>query len=147
MDLVKAAPAGEKVAVIFDGEKRQTAYETFQLVRTRIAFAAFDDTNLDDGAFPQLLRDRGEDAWHTWDCAYMKRHSDAAPLSKLDAKLREASAPVLQRAEAASTHLKMRRDIDAEGRLVFHGGMEDLSRFHTTLVMGGAPPAQAALTN
>ena len=30
------------------------------------------------------------------------------------------------------------RLLDAAGRLVFHGGMEDLSRFHTTLVRGGA---------
>ena len=29
--------------------------------------------------------------------------------------------------------------LDPYGRVVFHGGMEDLSRFHTTLVKGGAP--------
>ena len=28
IDLVKGAPASEKLMVIFDGEKRQTAYET-----------------------------------------------------------------------------------------------------------------------
>ena len=124
IDLVNAAPAGEVLAVIFDGEKRQTAYETFGFVKSKIALAAFDDTNLDDGAFPRLLKEHGEESWHTWDCAFMRRHSDAAPLAHLDAQLRAASAPVLQKIGAGgeTSTIKLRRDIDASGRLVFHGG-------------------------
>ena len=140
MRLVAAAPPGERLAVIFDGEKRQTAYETFARVRGRLALAAFDDTNLDDGAFPQLLQSHGEDAWHTWDCAFMRRHADHAPLGRLSAALRAAAAPIVERAAAAGHTERLRRQglVDGGGRLVFHGGMEDLARFHTSLVKGGA---------
>lgn len=131
--------AAARTLVIFDGEKRQTAYETFNLVRSKVALAAFDDTNLDDGAFPSLLRARREDAWHTWDCEFMRRHSDARQLGQLSQQLRRASAAALSAAgEVGSRKLRRQGQLDEEGRLVFHGGMEDLSRFHTTLVLGGA---------
>jgi hypothetical protein len=54
--LVHKAPKGERVAVIFDGEKRQTAYETFASVRQRISLAVFDDTNLDGDTRTQRTR-------------------------------------------------------------------------------------------
>lgn len=131
--IVRSAPATERLAVIFDGEKRQTAYETYLTVKGRIVLAAFDDTNLDDGAFPRLLRDRGENAWHTWDCAFMERHSDAAPLAQLSETLRAATATALQARDPLPGRHKPGF---SESQLVFHGGMEDLSRFHTTLVRG-----------
>ena len=59
---VREAPPSERLAVIFDGEKRQTAYTTFGLVKPRVALAAFDDSNLDDGAFPRMLQASGTDA-------------------------------------------------------------------------------------
>ena len=138
LELVRKAPASERLAVIFDGEKRQTAYQTFQLVKSRIALAAFDDTNLDDGAFPQLLAERGEAAWHTWDCDYMRRHNDATPLGKLATQLQGATGASCSRPGAPAFCSR------PGGRMIrFHGGMEDLSRFHTTLVRGGAPWASA----
>ena len=38
--------------VIFDGEKRFGAYETFERIRNKVALAIFDDTSINDG--PQL---------------------------------------------------------------------------------------------
>lgn len=137
--LVGAAAAGERLAVIFDGEKRQTAYATFRRVKQRIALGVFDDTNLDDGAFPRELREAGEEAWHTWDCAFMRRHGDAAPLGTVDALLRGAATTLVRRAADGGAMLRRRRVVDEKGRLIFHGGMEDLSRFHSTLVRGGLP--------
>ena len=137
--LVRDAPASERIAVIFDGEKRQTAYTTFGMVKPKIVLAAFDDTNLDNGVFPQLLRSNREDAWHTWECDYMRMHSDASPLALLGATLRAASAPHLQRVgEVGAERLRRQGQVDAHERLIFHGGMEDLARFHTSLVLGGA---------
>jgi len=138
VELVRRAPPKERLAVIFDGEKRQTAYETFTLVKSRLALAAFDDTNLDLGSFPRLLEERGERAWHTWDCAYMRTHHDASQLAQMDGRLRTAANALAQ----TNGDAKMRRQglIDPAGRLIFHGGMEDLSRFHTSLVLGGAAP-------
>ena len=140
LDLVARAPPSERLAVIFDGEKRQTAYETFSRVKARVALAVFDDTNLDDGAFPQLLRERGEDAWHTWDCAYMRRHNDRAPLASLGETLRAATSSIMSKALRDGSAERMRRQglVSYDGRLVFHGGMEDLSRFHSSIVRGGA---------
>jgi hypothetical protein len=147
LELVKKAPAGERIAVIFDGEKRHTAYETFRLIRGSIALAAFDDSNLDDGHFPRMLSEQGEDAWHTWDCDFMKSHSDARQLARLSEKLQAASADAIARHGAGAPESLRRQGLqhsgylDHSGRLIFHGGMEDLSRFHTTLVRGGAPSA------
>lgn len=171
LDLVARAKAGDRLAVIFDGEKRRTAYETFMRIKAHIALAVFDDTNLDDGAFPRMLRERGEDAWHTWDCAFMRQYNDAAPLAALAAKLRAATSSGLHNSAADSL---MRERIikqglaTRDGSLIFHGGvhaasrthavfsqqqpptvsqtccpsrvaagMEDLSRFHSTIVRGG----------
>jgi len=139
IDLVKGAPASEKLMVIFDGEKRQTAYETYLQVKSRVSLAAFDDSNLDSGTFPAMLQSNGEAAWHTWDCAFMRAHDDARPLSFLEDDLLSAGRALLTTAQDGG--LKMRRQgiVDQKGRLSFHGGMEDLSRFHTTLVRGGGP--------
>ena len=79
VQLVRQAAPGERIAVIFDGEKRQTAYETFRLVRDRIALAAFDDTNLDDGAFPRLVCRRSRTRCPHWALAARTRVSTRAP--------------------------------------------------------------------
>jgi hypothetical protein len=148
--LVRDAPATERIAVVFDGEKRATAYETFKLVRPRVALAAFDDTNLDAGVFPELLRKGGETAWHTWDCDYMLEHNDAVQLQQVDAMIRSAAGRASPDAGAGgggsmggSAWRSLKRDVAKrkggvtnEPPIVFHGGMEDLSRFHTTLVLG-----------
>ena len=42
--LVHSAPAGERIAVIFDGEKRRAAYQTYKKVRDRVHLAIFDDS-------------------------------------------------------------------------------------------------------
>ena len=82
---VRAAPPIGRVAVIFLGSKRRVAYETFKAVKRKVALGIFDDTNLDDSVFPSLLRHfYGEEAWHTWDCAFMRRHTDEAPLDLFD---------------------------------------------------------------
>jgi len=104
-----------------------------------VSLAAFDDSNLDSGAFPSLLRARGEAAWHTWDCAFMRDFDDTRPLGHLERQLAKASQPLLQQlAHSGTAHTRKHALVDQRGRLVFHGGMEDLSRFHTTLVRGGA---------
>jgi hypothetical protein len=79
-----------------------------------------------DGAFPRLLHERDEDAWHTWDCAFMARHVDTAPLGELSDTLRKATTSLLHQAELDGRAIKMRRQslVDAGGRLIFHGGME-----------------------
>ena len=81
----------------------------------RLALAAFDDSNLDDGAFPALLAARREAAWHTWDCAYMRAHADAAPLATLSARLRAAGDAALARRPPGAPLTKL---VDAAGRLV-----------------------------
>jgi len=137
--LVRALPPNERVAVIFDGEKRLSAYTTFRLVKKDIALAVFDDSNLDDGAFPRKLQEEKEAAWHTWDCAFMRRHNDSVPLARLSARLRRA-------AEAGHPET-----VDSPARRVnvrvnFQGGMEDLARFHSTIVAGGRWPGQWSST-
>ena len=65
--------------------------------------------------------------------------------------LQAATAPLVARAKAdgADWFGRLRRQglVDVDGKLVFamHGGMEDLSRFHTTLVKGGAWAGPAGL--
>ena len=149
LKLVHEAPADERIAVIFDGEKRATAYETFALVKPRLTLAAFDDTNLDDGAFPRLLRERREHAWHTWDCSFMRQHNDALQLRQLTDMIQHdvaaahdvSDASTMPQPKGLSGAVKeQRRQLrfgDRSRALTFHGGMEDLSRFHTTLVLGG----------
>ena len=130
IETVRAAPPSERVAVIFDGEKRRVAYETFKAVKRKVALGIFDDTNLDDGVFPSLLRQHGEEAWHTWDCAFMRRHTDEAPLDLFSQMLRGETERA-SRAYAGG-------GAPSGARLYFHGGMENLARFHSSLVRGGA---------
>ena len=138
LNAVARAPSGERLAVIFDGEKRLTAYETFKQVRKRVALAVFDDSNLDAGNFPRVLQQRGERAWHTWECAFSRRFSDARQLRGFEATLLEAAARLASSRGVSSAALVDAGLVDDRRRLIFHGGMEDLSRFHLTIVWGGA---------
>ena len=61
-------------------------------MRSRVALAAFDDSNLDEGAFPALLEANRERAWHTWDCAYMRDHNDSLQLGRFQARRRDEGA-------------------------------------------------------
>ena len=78
------------------------------------------------------LRDR--------DCAFMRQHADAAPLGRLQSELRElvATAPLPQSLNKWLA-AKSPEAFDRLKLLHFHGGMEDLGRFHATLVRGGVP--------
>lgn len=51
--VVREAPPDERLAVIFDGTKRHDAYLTYLKVKSRVAFAAFDDTNVGE-PFPYV---------------------------------------------------------------------------------------------
>lgn len=70
----------------------------------------------------------------------MRQHADAAPLGRLQSELRRAVAnaplPRLVR-KPKQPGAMARAEIDPLKMLRFHGGMEDLGRFHTTLVRGG----------
>mmetsp|Transcript_33663 Transcript_33663/g.88544 ORF Transcript_33663/g.88544 Transcript_33663/m.88544 type:complete len:90 (-) Transcript_33663:95-364(-) len=83
-----------------------------------------------------MLQAHGEVAWHTWDCKFMASHDDSVPLRSLEQQLFDAGQALIRKAPD-SMHWKRQGLIDPSGRLIFHGGMEDLSRFHTTLVQGG----------
>ena len=68
----------------------------------------------------------------------MREHPDNAPLEKLAETLKLASASALQVQPMLMRPGALRKPTSTSGGgLVFHGGMEDLSRFHTTLVRGG----------
>ena len=61
-----------RTMVVFDGEKRFLAWETFQRFRHRVALAIFDDTNLwEEGRrFTSMLDAAGEAWFNTADAAY-----------------------------------------------------------------------------
>lgn len=43
--LVHSSPPEERLAVIFDGEKRKAAYTTYKKIQRRVHLAVFDDTD------------------------------------------------------------------------------------------------------
>ena len=57
------------------------------------------------------------------------------PLGRFDETLRAESTRVLAQQPSMAA---LARGRDMQGRLTFHGGMEDLARFHTSIVRGGA---------
>ena len=52
-----------RTLVIFDGEKRIKAYETFSKMRSKVALAAFDDSN--QPGFRSFLEGKKEIWWET----------------------------------------------------------------------------------
>lgn len=119
--LVASLPADERVVVIFDGEKRNQAWDTYQKIKDRTVFTVFDDTNVDaigkDAAeFRERLDKEHEIYWHSDDPSY-QRICDL-----------EGSSPlgVHRLAESLQAHKKF-----------FLGGMDNLFRFHFTFTQGG----------
>mmetsp|Transcript_46577 Transcript_46577/g.76984 ORF Transcript_46577/g.76984 Transcript_46577/m.76984 type:complete len:523 (-) Transcript_46577:80-1648(-) len=56
----------QETMVIFDAEKRFSAWQTFDKIRNRVALAVFDDTILAEGAkFIDFLDEKGEVWWET----------------------------------------------------------------------------------
>ena len=106
-----------KTMVIFDGEKRFDAYKTFVKVKSHIPLAIFDDTNIVDGKkFVRMLDSAREVTWHTWDKDW---------------------ETYISREKAV---LKLLRPLQATARgskVNFHGGMNQLTQFHFTIVKGG----------
>ena len=108
------------------------------MVRERVALAIFDDSNLDQGNFPRLLQQRGERAWHTWDCGFAKAFPDKRQLLTFEETLREAARGLAALRHVDTSALIQEGVVDAQRRLIFQGGMEDLARFHLSIVWGGA---------
>lgn len=60
-----------RTMVIFDGEKRVQAHRTFKQIRNRVAFAAFDDSQVP--AFREYLTSEGE-VWFETELSYNSTH-------------------------------------------------------------------------
>lgn len=100
--------------VIFDGEKRFGAYQTFQKIRSKVALAIFDDTNIVDGPkFMKMLTERNEIVWDTTNKNF---------------------STYIDQEAAALTQLKPLADI--QGR--WYGGVNMLEKFHFAIVKGDA---------
>ena len=142
--LVRGAPPSERIAVIFDGEKRRAAYQTYLKVRSRVHLAIFDDSYHE--RFPTFLDRQNETTWHTnLDAAFTTTHgpnADGAVLAPLEDMLRRAAKqllldrPELDAPSAASAKAQL---IDGNGRLVLPpGGLQDMAHYNFVLVRGGA---------
>ena len=103
-----------RTMVIFDGEKRFMAWDTFQKFRERVALAIFDDTNLDGRRFPDMLDRTGQVFFNTEDPAYKGFVDKEQP--GLDSKL----AP-----------LRRRKGVN------WFGGVNQLQDYHFAVVRGG----------
>lgn len=115
-----------RTAVIFDGEKRLGAWQTFAKVRANVALAVFDDTNIgsDGEPFKRMLDEQKEVWWDTTDASWSPLIGrEQGPLSLLD-PLREP----------------------ASGCSNWHGGLADLQDFHFSIVRGGAWAGERAYT-
>lgn len=135
--LVNAAPPSERIAVIFDGEKRRAAYQTYTQIAHKVHLAVFDDSYHE--RFPTYLDKMNETAWHTnLDTAYATTRGpeqDAAVLQPLESMLTDA-ANTLRREHPELTKGEF---IDARGRLVLPpGGLQDMSQYNFVIVRGGA---------
>lgn len=82
----------------------------------RIAFAAFDDSNLDQGAFPHFLHQQGERAWHTWDCNFVRAFDDKPQLGEFEKTLQEAGSKLV-------TDSRLPRDALQVGTLIIAVGL------------------------
>lgn len=129
-----------RVAVIFDGEKRFQAYETYKKVRGRVALAVFDDSIFQN--FPAHLQNQGEIAWHTWDLAFQQARRDALFTAPFEDELRVEAAALASRGGLSPKEYATLVDKDTGKLLMPPGGMESLSQFHLSIVKGGAfePP-------
>lgn len=110
-----------KTAVIFDGEKRFIAYNTYKKVRNQVAFAVFDDTNIgaEGPVFVNHIKRNERDSFDTRDKAF---------------------AQYLDKERVALTQLRGLKNVS--NRQTWWGGVHQLERFHFTIVRGGAWPAR-----
>ena len=110
-----------RTMVIFDGEKRLGAYQTFEKVRANVALAVFDDSNVgpDFHDFTRALDVRREVWWDT-------RHPSFAPLLAHEAGAMRLLEPLRSR----TIHGKQCHH--------WHGGVDHLQSFHFSIVRGGA---------
>ena len=100
-----------RTMVIFDGEKREYAWKTFDKLRGLMAAAIFDDSN---SAFNKWLTKKGEIWWWTRDTSFVNlvNKREASPL-QLAKPLREKQCQ-------------------------WHGGVDQLDKFDFTIVRAGA---------
>ena len=144
-ELVKAATkAGERVAVIFDGEKRHKAYKTYKTIADKVHLAVFDDSFHE--RFHNFLDAHAETAWHTnLDSSYMGVHGPGADMQLLEPfenTLRIAAKSLLHaqpQLRLASNKKERHRLVDDKGRLNLPpGGLQNMAYYHFVLVRGGA---------
>ena len=141
-ELVRKAPPTERLAVIFDGEKRRKAYKTYKTISDRVHLAIFDDSFHE--TFHMFLDERGETAWHTnLDSDYLRARGPVQDLAQLDpfeTTLRAAAMSLLQQKPELDADKQARnRLIDKSGRLILPpGGLQNMADYHFVLVRGGA---------
>ena len=136
--LVAEAPPGERLAVVFDGEKRFAAYRTFQRIRARVALAVFDDSPNNQEGFPEFLGKQGEVAWHTWDPTFQATYGDKQVIDPFSKLLRQKVHSHLKR-HPDLTPARRAQLVDGAGRLQLPPGyMNALGSQHLSIVRGDA---------
>ena len=116
-----------RTMIIFDGEKRVQAWETWRRLRHRFALAVFDDTNIgaDRDKFECLLREDGMVWWTTKDPTYDR-------FLKMERPALTFLRPLHQVSRLADG-----------GYQRWHGGVDGLEQYHFTIVRGGMWSADA----
>lgn len=106
-----------RTMVIFDGEKREYAWETFDKLRDRMAVAIFDDSNEKTNGifFNKWLTKKGETWWWTRDTRFVN---------------------LVQTKEAPALHLA--KPLQERHECKWHGGVHQLNKFDFTIVRAGA---------
>ena len=149
-ELVRAAPAGERIAVIFDGEKRRAAYRTYSQIRRLVHLAIFDDAFYEK--FHKFLDDHKETNWFTnLDGNYAKAHGekvDAKQLEPFETVLKKAATKMIRKSPELTKRPdetgkewkeRLKKLVDTEGRLTLPpGGLQNMAGYHFALVRGGA---------
>lgn len=118
-----------RVAVIFDGEKREGAYtNSFVKVKDAVVFAVFDDTT---AAFRNFLAQRGETLWFSNEAAYQK-----AFLERDRAAVRALKDLPINPKQPANTR-KVKLDCPVGGCKTFGQRLFPLAEQEWTIVQGG----------
>lgn len=119
----------KRVAVIFDGEKREVAYHNSYLkVKKDVVFAVFDDTH---APFRAFLADHGETVWYSnepsYRNAFIKRDREA---------VRALSDLPINPDQPANTH-SVKGDCPPRGCSTFGQRLFSLAEQEWTVVQGG----------
>ena len=124
---VKAGTA--RVAVIFDGEKREGAYtHSFVKVKDAVVFAVFDDTH---AAFRSFLAQRGETLWYSNEAAYQQTF-----LERDRAAVRALKDLPIDPKQPANTK-RVKHDCPLGGCKTFGQRLFSLAEQEWTIVQGG----------